>query len=54
MISMRDLLLGILTLTCSISSAEEADYEYDGWPGEGIPGFSVKSAPSGIVTTFFR
>lgn len=45
MVSMRALMLGIVALTCSISSAEAADYEYDGWPGEGIPGFSVKSAP---------
>lgn len=40
---MRLSLLMLFTLMLSAVNAMAEDFEHDGWPGEGIPGFSVKN-----------
>lgn len=41
---MRIYLLVMLAATIFAGNAAAANFEYDGWPGEGIPGFSAKGA----------
>lgn len=41
---MRISLLVMVGLMFSVVIVEAADFEYDGWPGEGVPGFSVKNS----------